>query len=1139
MTRCQGVLAVGVILMTHASAAVQAADREYDPVPSPEAVVVSGQARFTVLTPTLIRLEWSPAARFEDRASLAFVNRKLPVPVFSRVSVDGWLVLSTDAMTLRYREGSGKFAEDNLKIDVRVGRMETTWTPASRPVGNLLGTTRTLDGVSGATDIEPGILSRDGWTLVDDSRRVLFDNGDWPWAVAREEADAQDWYFFAYGRDYYRALRDFREVAGAIPLPPKYGFGAWWSRYWPYSDRELRELVAEFREHDVPLDVLVVDMDWHLDGWTGYTWNPKYFPDPEGFLAWTAEQGLHVPLNLHPADGVGRHERAFAEMARALDLDPETTDRIPFDSTDRRFVEAYFKHLHHPLERQGVDFWWIDWQQGTQTRIPGLDPLFWLNYLHWSDWARDPGAKQERPLIFSRWGGLGNHRYQIGFSGDTFCNWPSLAFQPWFTATAGNVGYAYWSHDIGGHQPGPVDPELYARWIQFGAMSPVLRTHTTRNPAAERRIWAFDEETFHAARKAWHLRYALIPYIYSNARSSYDSGLPLCRPMYYEWPELEEAYQFTGQYMFGADLLVAPVTAPRDPATRVASSTVWLPPGGWTNWYTGRSYTGPAEVRLLVPLDEIPIFVRSTAVIPTAPPMRHTGEKPVDPLVLHVFAGDRSEFVLYEDDGHSLDYRRDRFARTPITVHRSLTPPAMIVASAPKVYEGVDSMATISIGPAQGEYDGMPAERVYEIRLRDATPARLVFLGSTVLQQADPGAAEGWWYEPDEFTLVVRTPRWKVSEPLELTVYLLGDSARKTLLMHGARGVAEMLADAQRAYGDAAPTELRQVLGALRSIGLDEPWTTDQLKAIRAQAAALPFAIARSAIPEPQRRELVSRLLGVSASPSLAVGPGGSLSGVVEFTLAPALGGQHAFGGAVDVRPPANWVAGEQTRTSQGRPGVNELMTLRMPLSTDGAAQPVTLSGRAMLKFGDPIVEIPFEKTLLPSINAWWVAGPFDAPAGEGLTTLYPPDEELDLSDRYDGKGDAKVAWQKAERPLTPGADFGAEYFVNLATVFGERHYDAVAYALVYLHASEDLEAVLALGSDDGVVVRLNGREIHRVAVGRAYQARQDRVPLRLVAGVNTLLLRVDQHGGDWGFGASVERADGRPEPRVRALLTP
>src|SRR5438309_2329297 len=154
----------------------------------------------------------------------------------------------------------------------------------------------------------------------------------------------------------------------------------------------------------------------------------------------------------------------------------------------------------------------------------------------------------KRGLLFYRWGGLGNHRYQIGFSGDTTSDWPSLAFQPYFTATAANVGYAYWSHDIGGHLPGVVGPELYTRWIQFGAFSPVLRTHTTKNPEAERRIWAYPAPYADIMHQAFVLREALIPYIYTEARRTYDTGVAFLRPLYYDSPEAEEAYHVPGEY---------------------------------------------------------------------------------------------------------------------------------------------------------------------------------------------------------------------------------------------------------------------------------------------------------------------------------------------------------------------------------------------------------------------------------------------------------------------------------------------------------------------------------------------------------------------------------------------------------------
>ena len=570
----------------------------YDPVADPKAIITVGNARFTVLTPQLIRMEWAADGKFEDHASLVFLNRKLPVPKFDAMHEAMSRVqrfdISTASLHLVYTTNTGefeKFSADNLKVTFKLNGTEVTWHPGMADTGNLQGTTRTLDGALGgktAEPMDPGLISRDGWVVVDDSARPLFDGNDfrfdqgdkstWPWVKQRPAGDRQDWYFFGYGHDYAAALHDFTLVAGKIPLPPRFAFGAWWSRYWAYSDQELIELARSFRSNDVPLDVFVIDMDWHkvfnsqvwwnreMDasdhpkGWSGYSWNKTLFPDPEQFLHDLHAMGLKTTLNLHPASGIQPWEDAYPAMARAMGVDPATGQYVPFDITNKQFAINYLDLVHRPLERQGIDFWWLDWQQENNTKTAGVNPTWWLNYVHFSDQAR----QGKRPLLFHRWGGLGNHRYQIGFSGDTISVWESLAFQPWFTATAANVGYAYWSHDIGGHMPGVVEPELYTRWIQFGIYSPILRTHTTKNPNAERRIWAYPEPYSDVMRNLYHQRYAMLPYIYTEARGTYDTGVAFLHPLYYDWPEANEAYEMKNEYVFGSQMIVNPIVEPGD-----------------------------------------------------------------------------------------------------------------------------------------------------------------------------------------------------------------------------------------------------------------------------------------------------------------------------------------------------------------------------------------------------------------------------------------------------------------------------------------------------------------------------------------------------------------------------------------------
>lgn len=778
------------VLLTATGARAQ----QNNPLADPKAIVASGQARFTVLTPQLIRMEWAADGKFEDRASLVFINRRLAAPGFDSDFDGEWLVLRTNKLLLRYKRSSGRFSPENLEISLTLNGRQVTWRPGAPDAGNLGGTIRTLDGVKGDTPLEPGILSRDGWVLVDDTARPLLNNSDWPWAMPRPAGERQDWYFFGYGHDYKAALADFTRVAGKIPLPPRFAFGLWWSRYWAYTDVEFKQLVEEFESHNVPLDVLVIDMDWHptfgvkwwenkLDqagqrlGWSGYTWSKMYFPDPEGFLKWTDRRGLQTPLNVHPASGVQPHEERYPEMARAMGIDPATKKHVPFDIADKKFAGNYMKILHHPLEAQGVDFWWLDWQQHHTTSVEGLTPTWWLNYVHFTDMER----RGKRPLLFHRWGGLGNHRYQIGFSGDTISTWDSLAFQPYFTATAANVGYGYWSHDIGGHMrarlggkpvtgpPDPDYPELYTRWIQYGAFSPVLRTHTTKDPNSERRIWAYPAEYARVMRDAVLLRYSLIPYIYTESRKSYDTGISLCRPMYYEYPEAAEAYQFKDQYFFGDDLLIAPIASALSPESALAAKSVWLPAGAWYEWPSGALLEGGRKIQRQFALDEIPAYARAGAVIPMQPSVWRAGQGSPRKLILTIFPGDAGSARVYEDEGNSLGYKSGEFSWA--TVRHSTA---------------ANGARRIEILPAEGKYPGMPAARSFEIRLAASwPPASVRFNGAAVSFSRDTAAAPAWRYDGDRATVIISVPESPAASKVEVVVQPAPFDAAQHRLLNG------------------------------------------------------------------------------------------------------------------------------------------------------------------------------------------------------------------------------------------------------------------------------------------------------------------------------------------------------------------
>ena len=789
-----------------------------NPVANPGAIVTLGKARFTVLTPQLIRMEWAADGKFEDHASLVFLNRNLPVPQFTstKSSDDQQLVIKTQALTLTYTTSDGHFSPENLSIALSVDGKQTTWHPGQTDTQNLKGTTRTLDGALGdktSEGIDPGLVSRSGWAVVDDSTRPLFDSSDfrflkgeqspWPWAIERPAGDRQDLYFFGYGHNYRQALGDFVRVAGRIPLPPRFAFGAWWSRFWAYSDQEILNIVQGFHENDTPLDVFVIDMDWHINqgtlmnegkvdqsngllGWTGYTWDKHLFPDPTAFLDKLHAQGLETSLNLHPASGVQPWEDAYPAMAKAMGVDPATQKYIPFDITDKKYATNYMNILHHPLEKEGIDFWWLDWQSAPKTNMDGVTATWWLNYVHFTDQQREG----KRPLLFHRWGGLGNHRYQIGFSGDVVSVWSSLAFQPWFTATAANVGYAYWSHDIGGHLPGSVDPELYTRWVQFGAMSPILRTHTTKNPESERRIWAYPEPYSAALRSAFQFRYALQPYLYTEGHRTYETGVAFLHPLYYDWPEADEAYTSKGEYMFGDHMLVAPVVTPADTISGLATEAVWMPKGEWVEWPTGRHFTGPVKVDRSFSISQIPIYLKSGSILPMQPPMLYTGQKPVDPLIVNVLPlepGAHSSYSVYEDSGQAEQYQHGVYTNVPIEATQS------------------GDTLKVEIGAVQGHFPGMMRQRRYELRLPDDWPPASVTVNGVALQPATKTKA-GWHFDGNTLTTFIPVPSVSVATRVTIEVRRAPGMVQRRAELDGFPGEMARLSEVYGTMRDLSPT---------------------------------------------------------------------------------------------------------------------------------------------------------------------------------------------------------------------------------------------------------------------------------------------------------------------------------------------
>ncbi len=643
------------------------------PLACPENIVSWGDFRVTVLFDRLFRVEKDDMRIFCDEATEAVWFRDTPAVPFAAEEKEGKLFVKTERATLAL----GKTVEESYVIldgkEIALDNaenMQGTYSTLDKCDGNIC---KENDGTSAPIKLDMGVVSKNGVAVLDYTRSsVLKEDG----LIRKSRQDSLDLYIFAYGHDYRAAIRAYYRICGDTPKLPRYALGNWWSRYHEYSDREYLNVLDHMAERDIPLTVATVDMDWHWNtrnlghapraiasgkdmecrcsetgwvdgasGWTGYSWNTELFPDHVDFLKKIHDRGCAVTLNLHPATGVRWFEDMYEEMAEAMGIDPKTEATVKFDFTDPHFINQYFKILHKPYEHDGVDFWWIDWQQGERSKEAGINIMWALNHYHTLD-----NAKEHMPLILSRYSGIGAHRYPLGFSGDTHITWKTLRYLPYFTANASNIGFTWWSHDIGGHMGGNKDNELYLRSIQFGVFSPIMRLHCSDMEYCTKEPMSYMNGTGLLAEEFMRLRHKMIPYLYSAMLDTHENGKALIEPLYYDHPDSEEAYLFPNTYMFGGQVLVAPITEKGD-AKGMAKVSLWLPAGRWTDIFTGDVYEGGRTLTMVRFMDTIPVLAKEGGFF-VLDKRKHTNDISA-PTHLQVMAFNGNGEYVFREDGAS------------------------------------------------------------------------------------------------------------------------------------------------------------------------------------------------------------------------------------------------------------------------------------------------------------------------------------------------------------------------------------------------------------------------------------------------------------------------------------------------------
>lgn len=587
--------------------------------------------------------------------------------------------------------------------------------------------------------------------FFDNSFRGHFDFGqsDQRYSSFAAEGGEMNYYFFQ-GPGMKKILGRYADLTGHMPLPPRWTLGHQQSRWSYYPDALVEEIARRYREEDLPLDAVHLDIHY-MNGYRVFTWDPKFFPDPLGLLSRLRQQGVKVVTIVDPGVKYQPPTKPAAATPRP-ELAPQDDNYYAYDQglangyfLKRRDGSLYIGEVW-PGESVFVDYslpaasrWWGDLHRAyLDYGVAGI----WNDMNEPADFKDRTGEKQmsvvyhdagersthaknrnifallmakatyeglerlapeRRPYVITRAGYAGIQRYSTMWTGDTTSTWETLALSLPMLQTLGLSGEPFVGTDTGGFQ-GRSDGELLARWYQLSFLTPFCRNHKISN-GNDQEPWRFGKHYEDIIRRYLKLRYRLLPFLYTVLEQAHRTGVPFFRPLLLNYQGDPSALTLDDQFMIGDDLLAAPVLA-----AGATARPVYLPAGSWYDYWTGARRAGGKVVRVEAPLETVPLFVRAGAIIPMGPEMNYVGEKPVDPLTLEIYPDEkgRASASWYEDDGVSPDYKKGVFRRTSVDVSRS------------------GGAWQIALAAPQGGYDPGPRHLVFNLRTDGAVKQALL-----------------------------------------------------------------------------------------------------------------------------------------------------------------------------------------------------------------------------------------------------------------------------------------------------------------------------------------------------------------------------------------------------------------------------
>lgn len=674
--------------------------------------------RITVLSERLVRLEYNPSGKFIDAPTELVWNRVFEEPRFAGKEDDQYLEIKTPYFTLFYtkeKSFNGGSMAPTSTLKIAINNSDKFWHYNHPEAKNFQSPLDFLTVGKNKGKTQKSLYSVDGFASIDDSKSKIFtETGE---LVDREE-EYIDIYVFIYLNDFDKCLQDYFKLTGKPALIPRYALGNWWSKNEKYTEENIRKLVGAFEHNDIPLSILLLDKDWHKRkeigknfSKSGFTFDKSLFKDPVELINYLHTKGIRLGLSVDPSEGIFSIDDYYEKAKSYLATDENGT--IPFNVYDPKFIDVYIKLFIHPLDTIGADFYWVDYYNKDDFRS-----LFLLKHYQFYDMMRD---YKRRPMILGYNAGVAAHRYPVLYSGRTVVSWDTLRAVPIHNANATNLGVSWWAHDIGGFYKGIEDNELYARFVQLGVFSPIMKFGSDQGRYYKREPWRWNIKTYMIVQRYLQYRHRIIPYLYSEAYKYHMEGIPLVQPIYYKFPELYDDPLFRNEYYFGGELFVSPILKQKDLTMNRAIHKFYIPEGTWYDITTGKKFNGGKSYVSFFKDEDYPVFARSGAIIPMSNNEIINDTTPPADFGIEIFPGRSNQYNLYEDDGLSDLYKKGYYLLTTIN------------------YNYLPNNYTVIVKAVEGKAGIVPDRRNYQIKFRNtkqATEISAIFNNANISYEA-------------------------------------------------------------------------------------------------------------------------------------------------------------------------------------------------------------------------------------------------------------------------------------------------------------------------------------------------------------------------------------------------------------------